>query len=74
MALTDSWLEIQSKNAMENDLRKEFEMYGAIEYLTIVKDKKGRSRGYAFIVYEREKDMKGSLRPRGLIYAHYKCC
>ncbi|KAF9517005.1 hypothetical protein BS47DRAFT_1326935 [Hydnum rufescens UP504] len=51
-----------SKNATESDLRKEFEMYGAIEYLTIVKDKKGRSRGYAFIVYEREKDMKAAYK------------
>jgi U1 small nuclear ribonucleoprotein len=34
-------------------------MYGTIERVRIVKDKKGRSRGYAFIVYERERDMKG---------------
>jgi len=47
------------KNATENDLRREFEMYGTIERVRIVKDKKGRSRGYAFIVYERERDMKG---------------
>jgi U1 small nuclear ribonucleoprotein len=49
----------QHKNATENDLRREFEMYGTIERVRIVKDKKGRSRGYAFIVYERERDMKG---------------
>lgn len=30
-----------------------------IEHLSVVKDEKGRSRGYAFIVYDREKDMKG---------------
>ncbi|KAF8501443.1 hypothetical protein F5888DRAFT_1672296 [Russula emetica] len=47
------------KNATENDLRREFEMYGTIERVRMVKDKKGRSRGYAFIVYERERDMKG---------------
>ncbi|KAI0293819.1 hypothetical protein BC826DRAFT_910458 [Russula brevipes] len=47
------------KTATENDLRREFEMYGTIERVRIVKDKKGRSRGYAFIVYERERDMKG---------------
>jgi U1 small nuclear ribonucleoprotein len=49
----------QHKNATENDLRREFEMYGTIERVRIVKDKKGRSRGYAFVVYERERDMKG---------------
>ncbi|KAH9999219.1 hypothetical protein BJV74DRAFT_767311 [Russula compacta] len=47
------------KNATENDLRREFEIYGTIERVRIVKDKKGRGRGYAFIVYERERDMKG---------------
>ena len=49
----------QHKGATENDLRREFEMYGTIERVRIVKDKKGRGRGYAFIVYERERDMKG---------------
>ncbi|KAI0249863.1 U1 small nuclear ribonucleoprotein of 70kDa MW N terminal-domain-containing protein [Lactifluus subvellereus] len=47
------------KNATENDLRREFEIYGTIERVRIVKDSKGRGRGYAFIVYERERDMKG---------------
>jgi RNA recognition motif-containing protein len=49
----------QHKGATENDLRREFEMYGTIERVRIVKDEKGRGRGYAFIVYERERDMKG---------------
>ncbi|KAH8928431.1 hypothetical protein BT69DRAFT_542491 [Atractiella rhizophila] len=48
-----------SYQATEADLRREFEMYGPIEKLTIVKDKNNKSRGYAFILYEREKDMKG---------------
>ncbi|KAJ3716203.1 hypothetical protein FB446DRAFT_637285 [Lentinula raphanica] len=47
------------KGATENDLRREFETYGTIERVRIVRDKKNRSRGYAFIVYERERDMKG---------------
>ncbi|KDQ15816.1 hypothetical protein BOTBODRAFT_74947, partial [Botryobasidium botryosum FD-172 SS1] len=51
-----------SKNAKEEDLRREFEMYGAIESLTLARDRKGRSRGYAFIVYEREKDMKAAYK------------
>ncbi|KAF9267636.1 hypothetical protein L218DRAFT_854806 [Marasmius fiardii PR-910] len=49
------------KSATETDLRREFEGYGTIERVRVVRDKKGRSRGYAFIVYERERDMKGSL-------------
>lgn len=34
-------------------------MYGAIERIRIVKDKKGKSKSYAFIVFDRERDMKG---------------
>lgn len=49
----------QHKGATENDLRREFEGFGSIERVRIVRDKKGRSRGYAFIVFERERDMKG---------------
>ncbi|TFK40074.1 hypothetical protein BDQ12DRAFT_602189 [Crucibulum laeve] len=48
------------KGASETDLRREFEGYGTIERVRIVRDKKGRSRGYAFIVYERERDMKST--------------
>ncbi|KAL4074981.1 hypothetical protein V8B97DRAFT_1867973 [Scleroderma yunnanense] len=48
------------KGATENDLRREFESFGTIERVRIVRDQKGRSRGYAFIVYERERDMKGN--------------
>jgi U1 small nuclear ribonucleoprotein len=40
-------------------LRREFEMYGNIERIRIVRDRKGKSKSYAFIVYERERDMKG---------------
>ncbi|KAF9523537.1 hypothetical protein CPB83DRAFT_775312 [Crepidotus variabilis] len=47
------------KTATETDLRREFEAYGTIERVRIVRDKKNRSRGYAFVVYERERDMKG---------------
>ncbi|KAF8207562.1 hypothetical protein K438DRAFT_1576066 [Mycena galopus ATCC 62051] len=51
------------KTATESDLRREFETYGTIERVRIVRDKKGRSRGYAFVVYERERDMKGYFLP-----------
>jgi U1 small nuclear ribonucleoprotein len=50
---------VQAKNATEEDLRKEFGAYGRIERVRLVRNKRGISRGYAFIVYEREKDMKG---------------
>ncbi|KAG6812280.1 hypothetical protein H0H92_003589 [Tricholoma furcatifolium] len=50
------------KTATESDLRREFETYGSIERVRIVRDKKNRSRGYAFIVYERERDMKAAYK------------
>lgn len=50
------------KSATDNDLRREFEGFGSIERVRIVRDKKGRSRGYAFIVFERERDMKAAYK------------
>ncbi|KAF8841275.1 RNA-binding domain-containing protein [Paxillus ammoniavirescens] len=50
------------KNATENDLRREFETFGTIERVRIVRDKKTRSKGYGFIVYERERDMKAAYK------------
>ena len=49
----------------EADLEREFGRFGPVERIRIVKDensgKKGKKphRGYAFVVYERERDMKG---------------
>ncbi|KAF8751780.1 U1 small nuclear ribonucleoprotein of 70kDa MW N terminal [Rhizoctonia solani] len=51
-----------SKNATEDDLRKEFGTYGRIERIRLVRNKRGVSRGYAFIVYDREKDMKAAYK------------
>lgn len=50
------------KSATESDLRREFEGFGSIERVRIVRDKKARSRGYAFIVFERERDMKAAYK------------
>lgn len=47
----------------EDTLRKEFEYYGPIKSCTIVKNTiTGKSRGYAFIEYERERDMKSAYK------------
>ncbi|WFD33930.1 hypothetical protein MCUN1_000756 [Malassezia cuniculi] len=42
----------------EDDLQKEFDRYGPIERIHLVRDRDGKSRGYAFILYERERDMR----------------
>jgi len=59
-----------SYNATEDDLEREFGRYGPIERIRIVENvtaepgapPKKRKRGYAFIVYEREKDMKAAYK------------
>lgn len=59
-----------SYETRESDLEREFGRFGPIERIRIVKDEttgtasmdgtsRKKSRGYAFIVFEREKDMKG---------------
>lgn len=63
----------QHKNATENDLRREFEGFGSIERVRIVRDKNGRSRGYAFIVFERERDMKGTIILLHIEHTHPAC-
>jgi len=42
----------------EAALKHEFEHFGPIRNLRLVRDLSGKSRGYAFIEFEREKDMK----------------
>ncbi|GAA99467.1 hypothetical protein E5Q_06166 [Mixia osmundae IAM 14324] len=50
------------RDATEEQLRKEFDLYGRIENLKIIRDSKEKSRGYAFILYERERDMKAAYK------------
>jgi len=46
----------------EEDLKKEFEFYGAVKNVKIMKDKKGKSRGYAFVEFESSKDLKEAYK------------
>ncbi|KAI1435521.1 RNA-binding domain-containing protein [Xylaria sp. CBS 124048] len=59
-----------SYDANEGDLEKEFGRFGPIERIRIITDthaherpnkKKKPHRGYAFVVFEREKDMRAAL-------------
>ncbi|PGH27668.1 hypothetical protein AJ80_00683 [Polytolypa hystricis UAMH7299] len=57
-----------SYDVTEADLEREFGRFGPIERIRLVEDtnsekkKKKSHRGYAFIVYEREKDMKAAYK------------
>ncbi|EST08643.1 U1 small nuclear ribonucleoprotein of 70kDa N-terminal [Kalmanozyma brasiliensis GHG001] len=46
----------------EKDLAREFDMYGPIQSIHLIRDRAGKSRGYAFIAYERERDMKAAYK------------
>ncbi|RMD41976.1 hypothetical protein DV735_g3167, partial [Chaetothyriales sp. CBS 134920] len=61
-----------SYEAKDQDLEREFGRFGTIERIRIVRDeskdesakkKKKAHRGYAFIVFERERDMKAPAKP-----------
>jgi len=49
-------------DVLEEDLKKEFEFYGPVKTVRIMKDKKGKSRGYAFVEFEASKDLKEAYK------------
>ena len=46
----------------ERTLRRVFEEWGPVKGITIVLDKEGKSRGYSFIQYETERDLRDAYR------------
>eukprot|EP01069_Polyplicarium_translucidae_P001605 Polyplicarium_translucidae@DN1734_c0_g2_i1.p1 len=46
----------------EKKLKREFEAYGPIRRIFMITDHAGKSRGYAFIEYESERDMKEAYK------------
>lgn len=46
----------------ERKLKREFEVYGPIRSINLIKDQTGKSRGYAFIEYENENDYKTAYK------------
>ena len=51
-----------SYETTEKKLKKEFEVYGPIKRLKVITDFNGKSRGYAFIEYEHESDLKQAYK------------
>jgi U1 small nuclear ribonucleoprotein 70kDa len=51
-----------SQDTTSHKLRREFEHFGPIKTLRVVQDKDGESRGYAFVEYENEADMKEAYK------------
>lgn len=46
----------------DEDVRKELERYGPLERVRVVTDKNQKSRGYAFAVFEHERDREAAKR------------
>ncbi|ORX46785.1 RNA-binding domain-containing protein [Hesseltinella vesiculosa] len=46
----------------EEELKREFDEYGVVKTVRLIRNESGKSRGYAFIEYEREKDMRAAYK------------
>merc|ERR1712107_581247 len=46
----------------EKKLKREFEVFGSIKRTRMIYDQKGKPRGYAFIEYEHERDLKNAYK------------
>lgn len=51
-----------SYDTTEKKVRREFETYGPIKSVRVVTDQEGQPRGYAFIEFEREGDLKTAYK------------
>lgn len=51
-----------SYDTTEKKLKREFEVFGSIKKVRMVYDQKGKPRGYAFIEFDHERDLKNSYK------------
>lgn len=51
-----------SYETTEKSVRREFENYGPVKSVMMVNDKEGKPRGYCFVEYERERDMRTAYK------------
>lgn len=51
-----------SYDTSEKKLQREFEQYGPLKKVIVVEDKEGKPRGYAFLEFERESDMRSAYK------------
>merc|ERR1712048_976728 len=51
-----------SFDTTEKKLKREFEVFGSVKRVRMVYDQKGKPRGYSFIEYEHERDLKNAYK------------
>ena len=48
-------------NTTEERLKKEFDLFGTVDHVRLVRDQKGKSRGYAFVTFSREREADNAI-------------
>merc|ERR1712078_505564 len=51
-----------SYDTTEKKLKREFEVFGSIKRTRMIYDQKGKPRGYAFVEFEHERDLKNAYK------------
>lgn len=51
-----------SYDTTEKKLKREFEVFGSIKRARMIYDQKGKPRGYAFVEFEHERDLKNAYK------------
>lgn len=51
-----------SYDTTEKKLKREFEVFGSIKKVRMVYDQKGKPRGYSFVEFEHERDLKNAYK------------
>jgi len=51
-----------SFDTSEHKLKREFETYGSIKKVRVVTNKEGKSRGYGFLEFEKERDLRAAFK------------
>jgi len=51
-----------SYDTTEKKLKREFEVFGSIKKTRMIYDQKGKPRGYAFVEFEHERDLKNAYK------------
>jgi len=46
----------------DHKLKREFETFGPVRKVRVVQDKEGKPRGYAFVEFESERDMRHAFK------------
>lgn len=58
----------------EDKLKKEFEQFGPVKRVRIVQDTvSGKPRGYAFVEFDHERDMRGTIKTGVTLLANSGC-